>query len=311
MIDQNASLPDAQKMQYLISALKGEVRDVIGSLEVSNENYAEAWEMLRERYDDSGLIVQKHIRALFEMPVIAKENHLLLRRLLDNVLKHLRALKALRRPMDHWDDLMIHLITSRLDPKTNRSWEITVKRGEMPTLRQLTEFLAQHCKALEALVRTARVGALASNQEKVSHAKGIAANVATTSNKCAYCGKEGHAIYSCGDYLQLEVNERIKEARERKVCLNCLKAATHQAKQCEAGTCRKCSKRHNTLLHLEPSLAKESKSDTKETTTADQERVVATSLSCATFKQGRQVLLATAQVKVTDSEGRDVQSVIG
>jgi len=100
MIDQNAALPDAQKMQYLISSLKGEARDVIGSLEVSNENYAEAWGMLRERYDDSTLIIQKHIRALFEMPAIVKENYLLLRRLLDNILKHLRALKALRRPTD-------------------------------------------------------------------------------------------------------------------------------------------------------------------------------------------------------------------
>jgi len=60
MIDQNPALPHIQKMQYLISALKGEARDVIGSLEVSEENYVEAWEMLKERYDDSGLIIQKH-----------------------------------------------------------------------------------------------------------------------------------------------------------------------------------------------------------------------------------------------------------
>jgi len=34
-------------MQYLISSLKGETRNVIGSLEVLNENYIETWEMLR------------------------------------------------------------------------------------------------------------------------------------------------------------------------------------------------------------------------------------------------------------------------
>jgi len=202
MIDQNAALPDTQKMQYLISSLKGEARDVIGSLEVSNENYAEIWGMLRERYDDSTLIIQKHIRALFKMPAIAKENHLLLRRLLDNILKHLRALKAFEKAQ--WDDLMIHLLMSRLDQKTNRAWKSTLKRGEMPTLKQLTDFLAQHCKALEASVRTVRIRSSVLNQEKIGQNKGISANLTTTSNKCAYCGKEDHAIYNCGDYLQLE-----------------------------------------------------------------------------------------------------------
>lgn len=42
MIDNSTALPDVQKMQYLISALKGEARDVVGSLEVSDENYGEA-----------------------------------------------------------------------------------------------------------------------------------------------------------------------------------------------------------------------------------------------------------------------------
>jgi len=134
---------------------------------------------------------------------------------------------------------MIHLLTSRLDQKTNRAWEITLKRGEIPTLKQLTDFLTQHCKALEASVRTVRVGSSTLNQEKIGQTKGISANLTTTINKCAYCGKEGHAIYNCGDYLQLEVNERIREGRARKLCLNCLKAVGPQAKQCGAGTCRK------------------------------------------------------------------------
>jgi len=51
---------------------------------------------------------------MFEIPIITKENHLLLRHLLD-VLKYLRALKALRRLTDYWDDLIVYLITSRLD----------------------------------------------------------------------------------------------------------------------------------------------------------------------------------------------------
>jgi len=80
--------------------MSGDTKEVISSLEASDEDYPKAWEMLKERYDDDSLIIQKHVRALFEQPVLLKENHLELWQLLDNVLKHLRALKALKRPTD-------------------------------------------------------------------------------------------------------------------------------------------------------------------------------------------------------------------
>ncbi|XP_018368526.1 PREDICTED: uncharacterized protein LOC108764680 [Trachymyrmex cornetzi] len=305
MIDQNAALPKAQKMQYLVSALRGEARDIIGSLEISDENYTEAWEMLLDRYDDSGAIIQKHIKAMFEIQAVAKENHLSLRRLLDCFLKHLRALKALNRPIDSWDDLMVYLISSRLDPKTNRAWEITVKQGEAPTLKQLTDFLAQHCKALEASARTTQSGTPGQNLGKGHQAKGIIAAPATISSKCTYCRKEGHPIYKCPEYLQMSVNDRFKEARTRKLCLNCLKVASHIAKNCSGGACRRCNKRHNTLLHMESSSEATSEAMAKEVTT-EQEKVVAIGLSHKAVKQENQILLATALVNIADNNGRSI-----
>jgi len=301
MIDQNPALPNIQKMQYLILALKGEARDVIGSLEVSEENYAEAWAMLKERYDDSGLIIQKHVKALFEIPVMIKENHLSLRRLLDIVLKHLRALKALKRPTEHWDDLMVHLITSRLDQKTSRAWEISLKRGQIPALKQLTEFLAQHCKALEASYRTTRSGVSGASHEKYGQSKGTSANL-TTANKCGYCGK-GHSIYNCEDYLRLEIHKRIKEARARNLCLNCLKSTAHIAKGCTIKPCRECNKQHNTLLHLEST--KKSDSTLEDVNNSVKDKVVATSVSHVSPETNKYALLATAIVVIADSKGND------
>ncbi|XP_024868250.1 uncharacterized protein LOC112452343 [Temnothorax curvispinosus] len=201
---------------------------------------------------------------------------------------------------------MIYLVTSRLDPNTRKAWETSMKKGEVPTLKQLTDFLAQQCKALEASSRTVPSGASGSAQGKHGQSKSTSANIATTSNKCAYCKKEDHAIYKCGDYLQLEVDKRIKEARSRKLCLNCLKDTSHIAKQCSLGLCRKCNKRHNTLLHLEQSTTKTSESTTEDTSTANQEKVVATSVNHSALKPSKQVLLATALVKITDSKGDKV-----
>jgi len=37
--------------------------------------------------------------------------------------------------------------------------------------------------------------------------------------------------------------------KKTHICLNCLRSTTHQAKVCTSSVCRKCSKKHNTLLH--------------------------------------------------------------
>lgn len=163
-IDGNTLLPAAQKMQYLMGALEGEARDIIGSLDLSEEGYVEAWTLLKDRYDDTKLIMQKHIKALFELPILTKQDPVELRQLLDGSLRHLRALKTLKRPTDQWDNLIIHMISSRLDRKTNEAWEITTKANKTPTFIELTEFLSQHCRALEAAARTQQTAQTSSLQ---------------------------------------------------------------------------------------------------------------------------------------------------
>lgn len=79
--------------------------DIIKSIDITAENYVEAWESLIERYNNRRRIIQDHVKQLVELPYITRENHVQLRNLLSNVLKHLRALKTLERPVDTWDDL--------------------------------------------------------------------------------------------------------------------------------------------------------------------------------------------------------------
>ncbi|XP_018361212.1 PREDICTED: uncharacterized protein LOC108759963 [Trachymyrmex cornetzi] len=263
MIEQNATLPDVQKMQYLLSSLKGEAFDVISFLEASAENYKEAWQMLKSRYDDPGLIIENHVKALFDLPTMSKDNHSTLRKLLDTILKHIRALTALRRPTDYWDDLLIHMVTSKLDQSTYREWETTIERGKIPDFEQLINFLNQQCRALEATSRLSKTSGPLS-KDKTARSKSTTAHVAITKNACGFCRKENHATYKCKDFLDFNIQQQIKEAKSHKLCLNCLRTALHIAKECTSGTCRKCSKRHNTLLHLEQATKNQSDSNSKE-----------------------------------------------
>lgn len=216
-------------------------------------------------------------------------------------MKHLRALKALKRPTEH-DDLIIHLVSSRLDSATSKEWETSITRGVIPTFSQLAEFLAQRCRALEASSRTQRSTTTSANQGKCEHGKSTSAHMATKV-MCAYCGKADHFIHRCSEFAQLDVTQRIKEAKTRKLCLNCLKAVGHQAKQCSSGSCRKCQKRHNTLLHLEQVPKNQTESAIEGVGSKDNETVVATSVNHSTVGQERQTLLATAIVNILDKKG--------
>lgn len=193
MIDQNIILPAVQKMQYLLTSLKGEAYDVVSSLEATAENYEVAWLLLNERYDDPGVIIGKHI------------NHGSLRRLLDCIQKHLRALKALKRLTEHWDDLMIHMITNRLDQATYREWELTIQKGSILALEQLINFLSQRCRALEASQRVSKSTATSAAQEKSGQGKNTTVHMAMSRGNCIYCHHADHFIYKCDKYLALSI----------------------------------------------------------------------------------------------------------
>jgi len=98
LIHSNTSLNDIQKFHYLRTAVKGKAAETIASLEISEVHYNNAWLRLKERSDNERLAVQNHIKAIFELPTLRRENSVALRNILDGILKHTRALAALKRP---------------------------------------------------------------------------------------------------------------------------------------------------------------------------------------------------------------------
>lgn len=55
-------------------------------------------------------------------------------------------------------------------------------------------------------------------------------------------------IYSCHQFLELSVENRIKTIKRLKLCINCFRN-DHFVARCTAGSCRECGERHNTLCH--------------------------------------------------------------
>ncbi|KAJ8949757.1 hypothetical protein NQ318_005080 [Aromia moschata] len=131
-----------KKIPYLRASLEGTAAQVIKSIQVTSDNYNLAWGILCERFDNKRLLVQNHVRALFNLENIPRESSSKIRLLLDEVSKHLRSLKQLGEQVDSWDTLIIYIVTSKLDNYTAKEWEKHKSDvSDTPTLQNLKNFL--------------------------------------------------------------------------------------------------------------------------------------------------------------------------
>ncbi|XP_011858863.1 PREDICTED: uncharacterized protein LOC105556386 [Vollenhovia emeryi] len=292
LINANPDLPAIQKFHYLKSAVHGPAAELLKSFEITTEHYDEAWELLVERYDRRH-VVYSHIKSLFELPVMSKENHTQLRVLLDGIGKHLRALKAMDRPVETWDDLIIHLIQSKLDIVTKREWETSRSGSTIPTLKELKEFLLQRCLALESIT---------SKSDNTSQRSKRAVTNAVTANLCCEHCKGEHLLYHCESFKKLPVEKRFKIVKGSHLCINCLRSRKHQAKNCPSSSCRKCQGAHNTLLHYESNA--EQKTTSQGASTEAKEPSSAPVVTQCLQQNPSRVLLSTAVIHVRDSKGK-------
>ena len=141
MCHDNAEISTIHKFYYLKACLKDEAAEIIASLKTTNENYTVAWELLKNRYDNRRFIVESHARSLFEIPRVSRE--FAVRNLVDNVQKHVRALKALSQPVDTWDTLLILIVKEKLNTYTREKWEESLKGTDVPRFEDIVSFLEQ------------------------------------------------------------------------------------------------------------------------------------------------------------------------
>lgn len=73
LIHENNTLNEVQKLHYLRAALQGEAANTISNLELTASNYNVAIGLLKEQYQNTRLIVQQHVRSLFELTIVSRD----------------------------------------------------------------------------------------------------------------------------------------------------------------------------------------------------------------------------------------------
>nr|XP_012152116.1 PREDICTED: uncharacterized protein LOC105664028 [Megachile rotundata] len=229
----------------------------IEALGVSEANYLLAWEGLKSRYEDPNTLIHHHVQALFEAPVLTREStYSKLRQLLDNTNNHLLALRTLGKRTEYWDQLIIYLLTSKLNIYMKREWGRTLANSTTePTFKEFSNFLERHIKFLQnsetdkikfndVKIKKVNVPSIPTKLKQVK-------TYTTVANKkaCIVC-KGTHPIYTCEVFKSMPTAARLQKIREHQLCFNCL-GDGHRNRECTFGPCRKCGKKHNSLIHLD------------------------------------------------------------
>ncbi|XP_043466955.1 uncharacterized protein LOC122501502 [Leptopilina heterotoma] len=250
LIHDNNQISNIQKFHYLRAAVEGDAEQIIKSLEFSAANYLVAWEALRTRFDNTNLLVQNHLKSIFNIEPIQKESASQLRQVVDTLNKHLRALTALRLPTQHWDALLIYMISTKLDKITARAWEKEKTDNEIITLENLKRFLKGRADMLETLeINNLQIDKNTKIKPPQSSSQTKVKSFLTKKLNCLICD-EDHHLQNCSKFLSLSPQQRVEKIKPLKICLNCLRP-NHFIKDCKSQGCKKCQMKHNTLLHFE------------------------------------------------------------
>jgi diphosphomevalonate decarboxylase len=225
LVVNNATLSNVQKFHYLIASLQDEAKGLISNLQITNENFLVAWQLLVQRYNNIRLISMMHAKNLCHIPHVKKCDAASLRALINHVSSHINALQALSLNVSIQDLMMNQLIVASLDQQL-QDWEIfTAASLDIPTLADLITFLGNRCRALELIQSNQLVKALPAlpkpsqlPDRKVS--KHTYSNVATQL-QCSLCN-ESHRLFRCDKFLRMQPRQRYNYAKQSNLCFNCL-----------------------------------------------------------------------------------------
>lgn len=305
-INNDSDLTNPQKYQYLIGVLAGEAREVIEGYD--NENYEQAWQLLKNTYDNEMLIIDTHLEQLINFPNVSKEDKIdSMRQLVWHIQRHTAALKSLQQPVEQWDTVILHLAKKKLEYIEQRDWQNHTKGKtprNMPRLQEFITFITERCHTLRMIQPTDTTKLKQKPTSERKGSKKIA--MAVTPSKCKLCNSLEHQTYQCITLAKLSADERIKRVIEKRLCINCLNTG-HRAKECRATACRRCSKKHNTILHngeaekLDVSVSPETAVVTHCTQSLNAIN------NAGNNERTSQVILSTAQVCIRDINGVKVK----
>jgi len=165
-------------------------------------------------------------------------------------------------------------------------------------------FLDSRIRALDEYSSNTALKGPKSNSSRVATAS------TSSPTNCPMC-KARHYLSSCQKFLTQNPTQRCETVKTLKRCFNCL-CASHSVQECKSKySCRMCSKRYHSLLHLssdsEVNAASSSVKESPSQPSSSSAEITSLSAVPSVSERSRpSVLLATARDKIAAHSGRTI-----
>ncbi|XP_049291040.1 uncharacterized protein LOC125767999 [Anopheles funestus] len=262
MIDASPELPSIAKLEYLLSALKGEAALPFEHTQLTADNYSVTWAALLKRYDNPRLLVREYYRKLHYLPAVQSESVEKLTCLVDEFSRYVNGFVKLNEPVDSWDTPLSNMLLMKLDRATLLAWEkhsvhfpkdrykevIAFVQDRIQILKSTNNFTSDTNDSASKVAGTFRSSASRRSIAQAASSRSFPPSAPT--HKCPLQCVDSHLLRSCPVFTGKDVNQRREIVSSKHLCWNCL-SDSHQVKACKSDyACRTCRQRHHTLLHV-------------------------------------------------------------
>ncbi|XP_050682068.1 uncharacterized protein LOC126977342 [Leptidea sinapis] len=249
LIHNDDRLTKIEKHHYLKSSLSGEAEQLLKHYSLTEANYDDAWKKLNERYENKRMIVNNILSRFLSQKALTTESAKGIKDLLDTSSQCLTSLTNLK--VDSWNSIVVHILVSKLDIESHKLWEQSLENStSIPTYEDLISFLEKRFRTME-MVNISQppqrhTPKTVQQSPRATTAKSFATEV---ENTCTFCS-QNHYICHCKGFASLPVPERQDFVKKNNICFNCL-VKGHSVVNCRQSTvCKKCGRRHHTLIHF-------------------------------------------------------------
>ncbi|XP_076657893.1 uncharacterized protein LOC143362007 [Halictus rubicundus] len=151
LVLEDRTIPLVVKLQHLLNCLDGEAAAKLKGIEIVGPNFLRAWETLCRSYDNKFLRFSIHMNALDNLPTSTRETSEHINMLLNTANESINTFRALDRPVQHWDDILVYFVESKLAPSTRLEWAKNIEHAsnDFPKFAQLKVYLENKVRMLD------------------------------------------------------------------------------------------------------------------------------------------------------------------
>lgn len=206
---------DAVKLYHLEKALTGKAVGAIDQQTLKDNNYAGAWKILTDRFENRRTIIDIHSNGILNLKCMTKATASDLSSTVADCVRHVESLKFHQMDLTGMSEsLVINLLASKLDIETRKLWESTIEHGQLPSYENTVKFLQARCSVLERIEASESNASVVVAKQRATTNKSSAGKAHTAvaaetvhDNSCDIC-RSNHAVHRRNEFKAMSVESQ-------------------------------------------------------------------------------------------------------